>query len=186
MGTFPKWAFSKKKQTHLSLCINFRQYPTSSRVMFKYTRFLFHTMTRLHSSRMRTARSLTVSPSMHCTGGFCSWGGVSAPGGVVSQHALRQTPPLWTEFLTHTSENITLPQTSFAGGKNISNTVRNLLWNNYALYVNNLVSTDCLIKRQIDTLIDQLIQLLIFTHHSVHGRWTNGSWFYTVLMTHPL
>ena len=37
--------------------------------------------------------------------------------GVVSQHALRQTPP-WTEFLTHASENITLPQTSFAGGKN--------------------------------------------------------------------
>ena len=25
--------------------------------------------------------------------------------------------PLWTEFLTHASENITLPQTSFAGGK---------------------------------------------------------------------
>ena len=37
--------------------------------------------------------------------------------GVVSQHTLRQTPPLWTEFLTHASENITLPQTSFAGGK---------------------------------------------------------------------
>ena len=28
-----------------------------------------------------------------------------------------QTPPLWTEFLTHAYENITLPQTSFAGGK---------------------------------------------------------------------
>ena len=27
-------------------------------------------------------------------------------------------PPLWTEFLTHASENITLPQTSFAGGNN--------------------------------------------------------------------
>ena len=27
------------------------------------------------------------------------------------------TPPLWTEFLTHACENITLPQTSFAGGK---------------------------------------------------------------------
>ena len=27
------------------------------------------------------------------------------------------TTPLWTEFLTHASENITLPQTSFAGGK---------------------------------------------------------------------
>ena len=26
-------------------------------------------------------------------------------------------PPPWTEFLTHASENITLPATSFAGGK---------------------------------------------------------------------
>ena len=30
-------------------------------------------------------------------------------------------PPLWTEFLSYTSENITLPQTSFAGGKNRGN-----------------------------------------------------------------
>ena len=44
-------------------------------------------------------------------------GGCLVPGGVVSKHALRQTPP-WTEFLTHATENITLPQTSFAGGKN--------------------------------------------------------------------
>ena len=27
-------------------------------------------------------------------------------------------PPPWTEFLTHATENITLSQTSFAGGKN--------------------------------------------------------------------
>ena len=27
-------------------------------------------------------------------------------------------PPPWTEFLTHATENITLPQTSFAGGNN--------------------------------------------------------------------
>ena len=49
-------------------------------------------LTRLHSSRMRTARVLTVSPSMLCTGGsVCSQevcvpgpgpGGVSGPGGV--------------------------------------------------------------------------------------------------------
>ena len=45
--------------------------------------------TRMHSSRMCTARSLTV------------WRGVSPSRGrgVVSQHALRQTP-LWTESLT--------------------------------------------------------------------------------------
>ena len=85
--------------------------------------------TRLHSSRMHTARFLTISPSMHCAGRGAWSLGVSGPtGGVclVSQHAPRQTPceqnscrpPLGTEFLTHTTENITLPQTSFAGGKN--------------------------------------------------------------------
>ena len=57
--------------------------------------------TRLHSSRMRTARALTVSPSMLCVGGVsapgcvsalgvstpggvCSWGGVCSLGGVCS------------------------------------------------------------------------------------------------------
>ena len=48
--------------------------------------------TRMHSSRMRTGRSLTV-----CRGGVCSGGGCVFSGGggvgVVSQHALRQTPP---------------------------------------------------------------------------------------------
>ena len=107
--------------------------------------------TRLHSSRMHTARLLTVSPSMHWAGGgvslpggsalpeggllaggsalqggvllvrgvpACRGGGVCLPGGMVSQHALKQRPPPppWTEFLTHATENITLPQTSFAGG----------------------------------------------------------------------
>ena len=40
--------------------------------------------TRLHSSRMPTARVLTVSPSMLCVsrGGECTWSmGVSVPGG---------------------------------------------------------------------------------------------------------
>ena len=65
-------------------------------------------------------------------GGVCLWGvvcswGVSALGDVcstggVSQHALRQTPPC--EFLTHAYENITLPQTSFAGGKNVRETTQ--------------------------------------------------------------
>ena len=49
--------------------------------------------TRLHSSRMRTARALTVSPSMLCAGGVCSRG-------IVSQHSLRQTLPLLTESQT--------------------------------------------------------------------------------------
>ena len=45
--------------------------------------------TRLHSSRMRTARSLTVSPSMLCVGEctwsggvYLVWGGVPGPGDV--------------------------------------------------------------------------------------------------------
>ena len=79
----------------------------------------------MHYSRIHTARSLTVSPSMHCAGGVWSQRGVPGPGRgvpgpgqVVSRHALRQTPLPWTEFLTHAAENITLPQTSFAGGNN--------------------------------------------------------------------
>ena len=41
-------------------------------------------------------------------GGWCL---PLVPGGCVSQHAMGQTPPpQWTEFLTHASENITLPQ----------------------------------------------------------------------------
>ena len=113
--------------------------------------------TRLHSSRMRTARTLTVSPSMLCSGEGCLlWGvhlvpGMSAPGvymvpgggylvpvvylvpgGCTWSRAVYLVPggeewgvsvargvpryPLWTEFLTHASENTTLPETSFAGG----------------------------------------------------------------------
>ena len=48
--------------------------------------------TSMHSSRMRTAHLLPVSPNMHC----CR---------------------MWTEFLTHASENTTLPN-FVAGGKN--------------------------------------------------------------------
>ena len=40
--------------------------------------------TGMHSSRMRTARLLPVSPSMHTAGGCLLWG-VSAPGGVCSR-----------------------------------------------------------------------------------------------------
>ena len=50
---------------------------------------LIHFKTRLHSSRMHTARLLTVPPSMHCAGGTCPGGclpggaclGVCLPGG---------------------------------------------------------------------------------------------------------
>ena len=47
--------------------------------------YLITIITSMHSSRMRTARLLPVSPSMYCS-------------------------RMRTEFLTHASENITLPQ----------------------------------------------------------------------------
>ena len=49
--------------------------------------------------------------------------GSSRPGGAPPGTPPEQAPPRskypppWTEFLTHACENITLPQTSFAGGK---------------------------------------------------------------------
>ena len=79
----------------------------------------------MHSSRMRTICLLPVAPSMYCLGGVpgpggCTWSGgylvpegVPGPGGVPAQIL-----PLWTETLTHATQNITLPQISFAGAKN--------------------------------------------------------------------
>ena len=76
---------------------------------------------------MRTARSLTVSRRILRTPPWqprmpppatthAPQATMHAP--LATTHAPRQpcTPP-WTEFLTHASENITLPQTSFAGRK---------------------------------------------------------------------
>ena len=57
-------------------------------------------------------------------GGVPGDGGVPGPGwslvlGGGIPACTEVDPPLWTEFLTHTCENITLPQTSFAGGKKV-------------------------------------------------------------------
>ena len=142
------------------------------------TQNLSHKIKRLHCSRMRTARTLTVSPSTLCSGGLylvlgvylvpgvylllggtlspggclfhggCLLGGCLLQGGVpgprgvylvlggLLQGVLLQggsalggctwsqggvpgqalsSPPV--DRMTHASENITLPQTSFAGGK---------------------------------------------------------------------
>ena len=70
----------------------------------------------MHSSRMRIARLLPVSPSTHCAGGGSAPGGSASGlgGGGVSQHAMGQTPPV--NRTTDKCKNITLPQTSFAGG----------------------------------------------------------------------
>ena len=90
-------------------------------------------LTRLHSSRMHTARLLTVSPSMHCAGGEVPDPGGAWSGGVCSEGCLVQggsapggggwwypsmpeadTPPV--NRMTDRCKNITLPQTLFAGG----------------------------------------------------------------------
>ena len=87
-----------------------------------HTQFIFHLSTSLHSSRMRTARLLLVPPSMHCSlaVGCLFLGCLRGVGGGIPA-CNEADPSLWTEFVTHTSENITLPQTSFAGGNNIKN-----------------------------------------------------------------
>ena len=59
----------------------------------------------MHSSRMRTARLLTVSRSI-------PWG---VPRGGIPLGYRPPPPFLWKEGMTHACENITLPQTSFAG-----------------------------------------------------------------------
>ena len=118
--------------------------------------------TRMHSSRMRTARSLTVYLSCSACGGGHAWHAYPpAPCMPPATHAPYHTPPamhapchtcplpctpplpcmspchacpppcmppcharplphvpsLWTETLTHATQNITLLQISFSGGK---------------------------------------------------------------------
>ena len=70
--------------------------------------FLFRTS--MHSSRMRTARLLTVSG-----GEFAQpWWGLPNLGGLHPGGLGR--PPSPVNRMTHRCKNITLPQTSFAGG----------------------------------------------------------------------
>ena len=65
-----------------------------------------YTTTSMHSSRMRTARLLPVSPSMYCAGGRCLVpGGVSAPSGGGVCHS----PPL-VNRMTDRCKSITLSQ----------------------------------------------------------------------------
>ena len=76
----------------------------------------------MHSSRMRTARLLLICPSMHCSGGVPTGGylilgvylpeGVYLPGGYLVPGGT--LPPV--NRMTDRYKNITLPQTSFAGG----------------------------------------------------------------------
>ena len=81
--------------------------------------------TRKNSSRMRTTRLLTVSHSIPCISG---WGCVPnspwmqtnpsacrPPGHVIVMYGGKPTTPP-VNRMTHRCKNITLPQTSFAGG----------------------------------------------------------------------
>ena len=81
----------------------------SSDLKIQFHRFLRSEImhTRLHSSRMRTARLLTV-PQHALQGGVSALGGV-CPGGV-SQHTLGQTPPPAVNRITGMCKNIILPQ----------------------------------------------------------------------------
>ena len=117
--------FSSEKNT-----FDWYQYLESS-TKHHFHGHIFMKWTRMHSSRMRTIccsdRGVCVClwgsaqggslPRGSSSQGGCLPGGVCwgcLPGGVCwggeSQHALRQTaPPPWTEFLTHTCQNITFP-----------------------------------------------------------------------------
>ena len=96
-------------------------------------------LTSMHPSRMGTAHLLTYPGMGDCfqggglrnqrglpggsaqlgVGGCASGGGLPVrgvnPGGYASYGGVGQTPR-WTEGMTHACENVTLPQTSFAGG----------------------------------------------------------------------
>ena len=79
---------------------------------------------RMHSSRMRTGRSLTVCRSLLLDGGVLSPGGcllwgVSAPGGSAPGGSASDMPPV--NRITDTSKNITLATTSLRPVKIILN-----------------------------------------------------------------
>ena len=79
----------------------------------------------VHSSRMRTARLLTISRSIQCISGWGSatrgglhvWGEGLHPGGVINPGGSWADPLV--NRMTDSCKNITLPQTSFAGGKKV-------------------------------------------------------------------
>ena len=79
----------------------------------------------MHSSRMRTARSSSrprgIGGGVEGLHQAPSWDQAPPqtrhPPWDQARPPVSGTPP-WTETLTHATQNITLPQTSFAGGNN--------------------------------------------------------------------
>ena len=120
-----------KDEEHSNVLFLFEKYPFCIDKMIFFLIFLstcwydgrsdveWYVGTRMHSSRMRTARSLTDRISWYqAREGMCGMHAHQActpPACTPPSHA--HLPP-WTEFLTHASENITLPETSFASGNN--------------------------------------------------------------------
>ena len=80
-------------------------FATSGKVPFPLQKW-----TSMHSSRMRTARRLTVSGVCFLRGGSALWGG---GGSACPRHGGKADPTL-VDRMTDASENITLPH---AGGK---------------------------------------------------------------------
>ena len=80
--------------------------------------------TRMHSSRMRTTRfSGRLSCHAHPLACMSYTMNATLPHTLPAMYAPCHTcppQPPWTEGMTHACENITLPETTFAGGKNMS------------------------------------------------------------------
>ena len=74
----------------------------------------------MHSGRIRTARTLTIGWGVYLPGVVHPPGWCTCPGGCTCQgvYLPRYPPPV--NRMTDRCKNITLPQTSFAGGNNDS------------------------------------------------------------------
>ena len=67
------------------------------------------------------------------------------------------TTPLWTEFLTHATENITLPQTSFAGGNNVYRSLHKHIHKNSKNLVFALGFAQLFLENKITKILSLLV-----------------------------
>ena len=158
VSRFNAWLYSSSHTMKIIFVVNANLFYYLSETRIENIR-----ITRLHSSRMHTARLLIVSPSMHCAGvvpapggcllpgGVCSrGGGVLGPGGSaqgglvpagcllpgggwVAPHHAPRQTPPANKMADR-CKNITLPQTLFVGGNyNTHNSVSNR--HHYYIYI---------------------------------------------------